>query len=172
MTDWKQHLHRHGYRVCFFPLNPRSLFPPNWMNHANFMKSHTVAAQSSLTSRLFSHFIIHCLFIHCSSRSLLPTPPHHCRRPIVWPGEGVSYHGGRYNGGIDTGDPMRSARSLRPCFFFHGWVKHPQERFQVNTHAGVGTDKEKRKSQSSLLQPFRQRQSMAAPWQACSDTAS
>lgn len=58
-------------------------------------------------------------------------PPHHHRRPIVWLGEGVSYHGGRYNGGIDTGDPMRSARSLRPCFSFHGWVKHPQQLFQV-----------------------------------------
>lgn len=86
--------------------------------------THTVAAQSSLTSSLFSNSVIHCVFIHCSSHSLLPPPPpthhHHRRRPIVWPGEGVSYHGGRYNGGIDTGDPMRSARS-RSLFLF-SWL--------------------------------------------------
>lgn len=42
----------------------------------------------------------------------------------------------------------------------------------MNTCAGVGTDKEKRKCQSSLLGLLRHSQSMAAPWQACSDAAS
>lgn len=71
----------------------------------------------------------------------------------MWPGEGVSYQGCRYNGGIDTGDQMRSARILPPCFSCHGCVNRPRELFQVKTRAGVGTDKEKRKCQSSLSSP-------------------
>lgn len=69
----------------------------------------------------------------------------------MWPGEGVSYHGGRHNGGIDTGDLKRSERSLRPRFSFQDCVKHSQEPLQVSTRAGVGTDKGKKKCQISLF---------------------
>lgn len=103
----KQHLHRRGGAACFFPLK--------WMNHTNYENVQTV--QCSLTSSLFSPSF--SLFIHCNSHSLLPPPLTTTPASLCGP-----LRGGRYNGGIDTGDPMRSARSLRPCFSFHGWVKH------------------------------------------------
>ena len=122
--DWliKQHLHWRECGVCFFPLC--SIHYSSKMNesHKLYKNAHTVATQSSLTSTLFNHLF--SLFIHCSSHSLLSPPPYHLRRPIVWPGEGVSCHGGRYNGVIDTGDPMHWARGLCLPFSFHDWVKH------------------------------------------------
>lgn len=60
------------------------------------------------TSILFSHFLIQCLSIHCSSHSLLPAP-------LCGPARGFQFAVGRHNGGIDTGDLMRSARRLHPC---------------------------------------------------------
>lgn len=137
--------------------------------------THTVAAQSSLTSSLFSNSVIHCVFIHCSSHSLLPPPHPHTTTTAAAPLCGLArgFHTTVADTMVALTQVIRCVQpGVAPCFSFHGWVKHPQERFQVNARAGVGTDKEKIQRQSSPLQPFRQRQSRAAPWQACSDTAS
>lgn len=61
----------------------------------------------------------------------------------MWPGEGLSY-----NSGIDTGDPVRSARSLVLVYLNTSSGAIPDEY-----RAGVGTDKERRKRQSSPLRP-------------------
>lgn len=54
MTEWKQHLHGHGYRVClFFPLNPRYYSAKLNESRKPHKKTHTVAAQSSLASFFF-----------------------------------------------------------------------------------------------------------------------
>lgn len=91
------------------------------LNESRSLMKHTVAAQSFLTSRLFSHSIAPHLFIHCSSHSLLPPPPptnppthqppqlHQCRRPIVGPAACISEPDARHNGDIDTGDPIPPA---------------------------------------------------------------
>lgn len=54
VEDWKLHL-RHCQLLQ--------------LNHAGQERN-----KALLTLSLFSHSIIHCLFIHCSSHSLLPTP--------------------------------------------------------------------------------------------------
>lgn len=74
------------------------------LNESLSLMKRTVAAQSFLTSRLFSHSITPHLFIQCSSHSLLPTPLHHGSCPIVGPVVWVSESDTKHSSDIDTGD--------------------------------------------------------------------
>lgn len=173
--DWlKQDLHGHGHRVllCFgFSILPRSLFHwTEWITQTLCKPSaHTVAAQSFLTSSLFSHSIIHCLFIHCSSHSLLPPPspppPSHC---VAWRGGFIPrwqiqwWHWYRWSNAFSQESPS---------LFLFSWLSKKKKILSSDSRcqrAGVGTNKEKRKHQSSLLQSFIDKDKiMAAPWHTC-----
>lgn len=89
MTDWKQHLQRHDYGVCFFH-SAQLIIHPNWMNHANFMNTqHSHCSRTKPSDISFIQPLYHSLFSFivavtaCCQPPSPPPPPPHC---VAWRG--------------------------------------------------------------------------------------
>lgn len=108
------------------------------LNDSRRLTKHTVAAQSFLTSRLFSHSITLHPFIHYSSHSLLPAPCTTAAAASLW---GLSC-------GFQNQMPCTMVtltqviRSPVPLLFIDSW-NILETCLQVKTFAGVSSVKEK-----------------------------
>lgn len=113
------------------------------LNDSLRLMKQTVAAQSFLTSRLFSHSITPHLFIYYSSHNLLP-PPCTTTAAAAAPLWGLSC--GFQNQMPDTMVTLTQViRSPVPLLFIDSWNILDTRCLQVKTCAGVSSVKERRK---------------------------
>lgn len=111
------------------------------LNDSRRLTKHTVAAQSSLTCRLFSHSITLHPFIHYSSHSLLPAPCTTAAAAASLWGLSCGFQN-QMPGTMVT--LTQVIRSPVPPLFIDSW-NILETRLQVKTFAGVSSVKERRK---------------------------
>lgn len=111
------------------------------LNDSRRLMKHTVAAQSFLTSRLFSHSITLHPFIHYSSHSLLPAPCTTAAAAALLWGLSCEFQN-QMPGTMVT--LTQVIRSPVPLLFIDSW-NILETRLQVKTFAGVSSVKERRK---------------------------